>query len=626
MLAGLGVFAAALLLQLRCSTAAALDGAEPPCAGGRVRPSELVRSGRDTGAPSSPARASTAAASQHAGRSCAEQPAAGAPPQPPGAPPAPQASPAEGPLAPGAAASLSRASSAWALLRGMHGLALAAALACAGAVFSANAVMAEGYLAAGAVALLGLALAGPAAARAHASPPADPGRPHSRAGARPATRPGRPLPGREPMLGRSARPALGVAAAAALAAAAGVVARTPTNAMHKAAASSAGNAWEGAAAALAASLGASAPALVPALRAALRALPAAGAYVLMRRLQAHFGAREAAAGGGAACVAQQHMRRASGAALQAAHACAGLHLALEGVHGSQRTRDAAAAAPRAWAWPLPAAVQPLARALGAAAQRWAAGIRVRFAEAPGSAVLLPRLVFATSVTALALTAWASGLPHARAPCCPPGAVAAAGGPCGKAVRRAPPPGEAERACKRRGVTRSAGIVPDAADPPEPEPALSAPDTGEAAVGLLLTGCVAALLPPVAAVLGAAAMSAAGLGLLEAACAWACIRAGPPLRRTPWQERSRASVAGTLWALLGTQLFFCTGHFCEFAGLQTAAGERAPRVFGRRIGDMPDCSSAQSDTAICQPPGDRCACTASAHAARRAQLGVQGLSG
>ncbi len=606
MLAGLGVFAASLLLQLRCAAAAALH-AEPPRTEG--------------------ARASTAAASQRAGRSCAEQPAAGAPPQPPGAPPAPQTSLAEGPQAPDTLASrLGGTARAWALLSGMHGLALAAALACAGAVFSANAVMAEGYLAAGAVALLGLALAGPAAARAHASPPADPGRPHSRASARPAARPGRPLPGRAPMLVRPARPALGVAAAAALAAAAGVVARTPTNAMHKAAASSAGGAWEGAAAALAASLGASAPALVPALRAALRALPAAGAYVLMRRLQAHFGAREVAAGGGAACVAQQHMRQAAGAALRVAYACAGLHLALEGFHGSQRTRDAAAAAPRAWAWPLPAAVQLPACALGAAAQRWAAGIRGRFAEAPGSAVLLPRLVFATSVTALALTAWASGLPHARAPCCPPDAVAAAGGPCGKAVRHAPPPGEAERACKRRGVTRSAGIAPDAADPPEPGPALSAPDTGEAAVGLQLAGCVAALLSPVAVVLGSAAMPAAGLGLLEAACAWACIRVGTPLRRTRWQERSRASVAGALWALLGTQLFFCTGHFCEFAGLQTAAGERAPRVFGRRIGDMPDCSSAQSDTAICQPPGDRCACTASAHAARRAQLGVQGLSG
>ncbi|KAK9833550.1 hypothetical protein WJX81_004970 [Elliptochloris bilobata] len=34
---------------------------------------------------------------------------------------------------------------------------------------------------------------------------------------------------------------------------------------------------------------------------------------------------------------------------------------------------------------------------------------------------------------------------------------------------------------------------------------------------------------------------------------------------------RASAAGVLWALLGTHLFFCTGHFCEFAGLQTAAG-------------------------------------------------------
>ena len=29
--------------------------------------------------------------------------------------------------------------------------------------------------------------------------------------------------------------------------------------------------------------------------------------------------------------------------------------------------------------------------------------------------------------------------------------------------------------------------------------------------------------------------------------------------------------GCLWALLSMQLFFCTGHFCEFAGLQYAAG-------------------------------------------------------
>ena len=31
--------------------------------------------------------------------------------------------------------------------------------------------------------------------------------------------------------------------------------------------------------------------------------------------------------------------------------------------------------------------------------------------------------------------------------------------------------------------------------------------------------------------------------------------------------------GCLWALISTQLFFCSGHFCEFAGLQYAAGQR-----------------------------------------------------
>lgn len=34
------------------------------------------------------------------------------------------------------------------------------------------------------------------------------------------------------------------------------------------------------------------------------------------------------------------------------------------------------------------------------------------------------------------------------------------------------------------------------------------------------------------------------------------------------------LGGTLWALYSMQLFFCTGHFCEFAGLQYAAGELA----------------------------------------------------
>ena len=27
----------------------------------------------------------------------------------------------------------------------------------------------------------------------------------------------------------------------------------------------------------------------------------------------------------------------------------------------------------------------------------------------------------------------------------------------------------------------------------------------------------------------------------------------------------------LWAGMGSYLFFCTGHFCEFAGLQYTAG-------------------------------------------------------
>lgn len=32
--------------------------------------------------------------------------------------------------------------------------------------------------------------------------------------------------------------------------------------------------------------------------------------------------------------------------------------------------------------------------------------------------------------------------------------------------------------------------------------------------------------------------------------------------------------GSMWALISTQLFFCTGHFCEFAGLQYTAGRCA----------------------------------------------------
>ena len=35
--------------------------------------------------------------------------------------------------------------------------------------------------------------------------------------------------------------------------------------------------------------------------------------------------------------------------------------------------------------------------------------------------------------------------------------------------------------------------------------------------------------------------------------------------------SAAPVGSLLWALFSLQLFFCTGHFCEFAGLQYTAG-------------------------------------------------------
>lgn len=35
--------------------------------------------------------------------------------------------------------------------------------------------------------------------------------------------------------------------------------------------------------------------------------------------------------------------------------------------------------------------------------------------------------------------------------------------------------------------------------------------------------------------------------------------------------SATPVCSLLWALFSLQLFFCTGHFCEFAGLQYTAG-------------------------------------------------------
>ncbi len=44
------------------------------------------------------------------------------------------------------------------------------------------------------------------------------------------------------------------------------------------------------------------------------------------------------------------------------------------------------------------------------------------------------------------------------------------------------------------------------------------------------------------------------------------------------------VGGILWSLHALQLFFCTGHFCEFAGLQYTAG--ALRVTRMALSRLP----------------------------------------
>ena len=43
------------------------------------------------------------------------------------------------------------------------------------------------------------------------------------------------------------------------------------------------------------------------------------------------------------------------------------------------------------------------------------------------------------------------------------------------------------------------------------------------------------------------------------------------RQLHGRPASTAPIGSLLWSLFSLQLFFCTGHFCEFAGLQYTAG-------------------------------------------------------
>ena len=96
--------------------------------------------------------------------------------------------------------------------------------------------------------------------------------------------------------------------------------------------------------------------------------------------------------------------------------------------------------------------------------------------------------------------------------------------------------------------------------------------------------LAALAAPVLLVSGVEKGTVCALGLLECACAQELFQ----LLNSCWKPASRVNATngklgsstsegwlglaeGCLLALLSMQLFFCSGHFCEFAGLQYAAG-------------------------------------------------------
>lgn len=51
--------------------------------------------------------------------------------------------------------------------------------------------------------------------------------------------------------------------------------------------------------------------------------------------------------------------------------------------------------------------------------------------------------------------------------------------------------------------------------------------------------------------------------------------------------STAPIGSLLWSLFSLQLFFCTGHFCEFAGLQYTAGGRSYENLNNKLTVAPN---------------------------------------
>ena len=94
--------------------------------------------------------------------------------------------------------------------------------------------------------------------------------------------------------------------------------------------------------------------------------------------------------------------------------------------------------------------------------------------------------------------------------------------------------------------------------------------------------IAVLAAPILLVSGPARAVIYALGLLQSTCAVQMFQWFHRLETSASHSTALLSrywyswlgvAAGSLWALLSMQLFFCTGHFCEFAGLQYAAGEQ-----------------------------------------------------
>lgn len=447
-------------------------------------------------------------------------------------------------------------------LGGIEWAALAVTLACAGAMFSANAIMAEGGLATCMVVLLAFALA------MH-SPPLPPEQLQlpwqllsaplqaaSRAKGTAGTG-GAKQHGALWCWGSASWSAVGLAVSAAVGAAAGNERRTLTDAMHKATAKGAGRslAWL---AGLTAWLGVPNPMKTlssnPAFSAVLRAFSAVAALMLLLRLQALFTAEHGHVENTRSWSVARCARTAARATLCAEHACAGLHLALAVPIGAALLSAPSGFPPKQSDAAMPAALRPFTASLQAA---------LAALQGCGHGLLLPQLTYAFSAAALALLVCSSGLACARAL---PAKQAR------KFPRRSSPAPGGGAAGRRR--PREVELAHTDTDP-DPTPG-STP-------GYLLSGCVSALLAPAMVVLGADRAPSLAIALLESACALAVIRArgrhadpeGACCGTYGGCGGGCASAAGVLWALLGTQLFFSSGHFCEFAGLQVAAG--APRV-------------------------------------------------